>query len=216
MHFWDGLLGADWVGECIPEIYWLSLGVHFVVAAEIQKREADFSTFRDVNILMCSWNIDAQKPEALTGSVENVNFLENVLHSVDSPDIIVFGFQELIDLENRSLTASESTYDSYLWLCAQRLAETVLLGNQKKSDGIISEKVSRSYRLWHERLVQAVRIAMPVDDPYVIVHTNCLVGLFSCIFVRQRERHLLRDSAMTAVKRGMGGRYGNKVCHLFC
>jgi hypothetical protein len=39
--------------------------------------------------------------------MDNVNFLENVLHSVDSPDIIVFGFQELIDLENRSLTASE-------------------------------------------------------------------------------------------------------------
>lgn len=74
---------------------------------EVQKREVEFSTFRDVNVLICSWNIDAQKPEALTGSAENVNFLENVLHSVDAPDIIVFGFQELIDLENRSLTASK-------------------------------------------------------------------------------------------------------------
>lgn len=77
------------------------------VEAEVQKREAEFSTFRDLNILICSWNTDAQKPEALTGSAENVNFLENVLHSVDSPDILVFGFQELIDLESRSLTASE-------------------------------------------------------------------------------------------------------------
>jgi Endonuclease/Exonuclease/phosphatase family 2 len=92
------------------------------------------------------------------------------------------------------------------------LAESVLLGNQKKkSDGVISEKVSRSYRMWHERLIQAVRIAMPVDDPYVVAHTDSLVGLFSCIFVRQRQRHLLRDSAITSVKRGMGGRYGNKV-----
>jgi Endonuclease/Exonuclease/phosphatase family 2 len=66
--------------------------------------------------------------------------------------------------------------------------------------------------MWHERLVQAVRLAMPVDDPYVVAHTDNLVGLFSCIFVRQRQRHLLRDSAITAVKRGMGGRYGNKVC----
>ncbi|KAF8511096.1 DNase I-like protein [Gautieria morchelliformis] len=176
MRFWDGLLGTDWV------------------EAEVQKREAEFSTFRDVNVLICSWNTDAQKPEALTGNTENVNFLENVLHSVDSPDIIVFGFQELIDLENRSLTA-----------------KTVLLGNQKKkTDGTISEKVSRSYRMWHERLVHAVRLAMPVDDPYVVAHTDSLVGLFSCIFVRQRQKHLLRDSAITAVKRGMGGRYGNK------
>lgn len=65
--------------------------------------------------------------------------------------------------------------------------------------------------MWHERLVKAVRIAMPVDDPYVVAHTDSLVGLFSCIFVRQREKGLLRDSAMMTVKRGMGGRYGNKV-----
>lgn len=79
-------------------------------------------------------------------------------------------------------------------------------------DGPISDKVSRSYRLWHEALVHAVRLAMPVDDPYVVAHTDNLVGLFSCIFVRQRQKALLRDSAMKIVKRGMGGRYGNKVC----
>ncbi|KAF8582023.1 DNase I-like protein [Ramaria rubella] len=176
IHFWDGLLGVKWVD------------------GELQKREAEFSTFRDINVLMCSWNIDAQKPEALTGTGDTVNFLENVLHSVDTPDIIVFGFQEVIDLESKSLTA-----------------KAVLLGNQKKKpDGVISEKVSRSYRMWHERLVQAVRIAMPVDDPYIVVHTDNLVGIFSCIFVRQRQKHLLRDSAITTVKRGLGGRYGNK------
>lgn len=95
-------------------------------------------------------------------------------------------------------------------------AETVLLGQKKKTDGSISEKVSRSYRMWHERLVQAVRIAMPIEDPYFVAHTDNLVGLFSCIFVRQRQKHLLRDSAMTTVKRGMGGRYGNKVDTLIC
>lgn len=195
-----------------------SLLTHGSIEAEVQKREAEFSTFRDLNILICSWNTDAQKPEALTGSAENVNFLENVLHSVDSPDILVFGFQELIDLESRSLTASECGYAlSVVWrLMTMGLVETVLLGNQmKKNDGVISEKVSRSYRMWHERLIQAVRIAMPVDDPYVVSQSESLVGLFSCIFVRQRQRHLVRDSAITTVKRGMGGRYGNKVCLIY-
>jgi len=64
--------------------------------------------------------------------------------------------------------------------------------------------------MWYESLVHAMRLAMPVEDPYVVAHTDNLVGLFSCIFVRQRQKALLRDSAMKTVKRGMGGRYGNK------
>lgn len=176
LRFWDGLLGADWI------------------EGEVQKRETEFSTFRPLNVLICSWNTDAQKPETLHGNPANATFLSDVLNSVERPDIISFGFQELIDLENRSLTA-----------------KTVLLGGQKKNaDGSISDKVSRSYRLWHDALVHAVRLAMPVDDPYVVLHTDNLVGLFSCIFVRQRQKALLRDSAMNIIKRGLGGRYGNK------
>ncbi|GJJ07860.1 hypothetical protein Clacol_002066 [Clathrus columnatus] len=176
LRFWDGLLGTDWI------------------EGELQKRETEFSAFRPLNVLICSWNTDAQKPETLHGSSANVSFLSDVLSSVERPDIIAFGFQELIDLENRGLTA-----------------KTVLLGGQKKNaDGSISDKVSRSYRLWHDALVHAVRLAMPADDPYVVVHTDNLVGLFSCIFVRQRQKALLRDSAIKIFKRGLGGRYGNK------
>jgi endonuclease/exonuclease/phosphatase family metal-dependent hydrolase len=130
----------------------------------------------------------------LAGNADNVSFLNSVLESVDAPDVIVFGFQELIDLESKQLTA-----------------KTVLLGNSKrKADGSISEKVSRHYRLWYDKLVLAVRLAMPPDCPYTVVHTENLVGLFSCIFVRNSERISLRDTAITTVKRGMGGRYGNK------
>ncbi|KIJ38779.1 hypothetical protein M422DRAFT_176321 [Sphaerobolus stellatus SS14] len=177
MKFWDGLLGVDWI------------------ESELLKREQEFSSFRPLNVLICSWNIDAQKPDALnSGKAANVNFLKDVLASVERPDIIVFGFQELIDLENKSLTA-----------------KTVLLGGQKKNaDGTLSDKVSRSYRMWYDALVHAVRLAMPVDDPYVVAHSDHLVGLFSCIFVRHRQKALLRDSAMKIVKRGLGGRYGNK------
>jgi hypothetical protein len=65
--------------------------------------------------------------------------------------------------------------------------------------------------MWHDALVHAVHYAMPIDDPYVVAHTDSLVGLFSCIFVRQKQKALLRDSHMKLIKRGMGGRYGNKV-----
>ncbi|KZT38720.1 DNase I-like protein [Sistotremastrum suecicum HHB10207 ss-3] len=178
LRFWDGLLGAEWVDK------------------EMLKREADFSTFRKLKVLICTWNVDAAKPEQLSGNIDDAGFLENLLRSVDRPDIICFGFQEMIDLENRRLTA-----------------KTVLLGRTKKKAGDhVSEKVSRSYKQWYDRLVFAVRLAMPPDDPYTVVHTENLVGLFTCIFVRNSERKAgsLNDERITTVKRGMGGRFGNK------
>ncbi|CUA69348.1 putative inositol polyphosphate 5-phosphatase C9G1,10c [Schizosaccharomyces pombe 972h-] [Rhizoctonia solani] len=175
MLFWDGFIENNWIDD------------------EMQKREREYSTYRDMKVLICTWNIDSAKPEALAGNRDNTSFLDNVLGSVDRPDIIVFGFQEVIDLENKKLTA-----------------KTVLLGSQKSKTEKISEKVSRSYKLWYDRLVLAVRLAMPPDDPYTVVHSENLVGLFTCIFVRNSERVSLTDTAITTIKRGMKGRYGNK------
>ncbi|KAL5508643.1 hypothetical protein ACEPAH_6262 [Sanghuangporus vaninii] len=175
-RFWDGLLAVNWIDN------------------ELSKRESSFSTFRPLTVLVVSWNVDAAKPDTLTGCPENANFFDDVLNSVESPDIIVFGFQELIDLESRKMAA-----------------KTVLLGGKKKApDGSISEKVSRSYKMWHDRLAMAVRLAMPPDCPYTVVHAENLVGLFSCIFIKSSERKGLKDIAITTVKRGIGGMYGNK------
>ena len=160
------------------------------------KRETAFSSYRPLDVLIVSWNVDAAKPDALNGCPENLNFFNDVLHSVESPDIIAFGFQELIDLESRKMAA-----------------KTVLLGGKKKTaDGSISEKVSRSYKMWHDRLIKAVRLAMPPECPYTVLHTENLVGLFSCIFVKHAMKMSVTDAAITSIKRGIGGRYGNKVC----
>ncbi|TFK53347.1 DNase I-like protein [Heliocybe sulcata] len=177
VRFWDGLLAENWIDM------------------ELLKREEEFSNFRDLSVLVVSWNVDAAKPDALlSGTPENVNFLKNVLQTIDSPDIIVFGFQELIDLESRKMAA-----------------KSVLLGGKKKTaDGTISEKVSSAYKKWYDKLVLAVRLAMPPETPYTVIHTENLVGLFSCIFVKNTERFSLKDVAITTIKRGMGGRYGNK------
>ncbi|THH10067.1 hypothetical protein EW146_g8482 [Bondarzewia mesenterica] len=175
LKFWDGLLGTDWIDN------------------SLLKREKEFSTFRNLNVLIVSWNVDASKPDALMGSPDNLNFLSDVLKALDSPDIISFGWQEVIDLESRKMAA-----------------KSVLMGKKKGADSGISEKVSSSYKRWHDRLVLAVRLAMPPDTPYTVIHTENLVGLFSCIFVKQKERVSLRHVAVATVKRGMGGRYGNK------
>ncbi|KAG2361222.1 Endonuclease/exonuclease/phosphatase [Suillus spraguei] len=174
MRFWDGLLGIDWIGN------------------ELLKREREFSSFRTINVLVVSWNVDAAKPEALTDYSANLTFLNDALTSVSPPpDIISFGFQELIDLESRKMAA-----------------KTVLLGGKKKGeDGRISEKVTSSYRRWHDRLVTEVQA---LAEGYTVIHTESLVGLFTCMFVKNSERTALKDVAITTIKRGMGGRYGNK------
>ncbi|KIO19887.1 hypothetical protein M407DRAFT_82236 [Tulasnella calospora MUT 4182] len=174
IRFWDAFLSSDWIDNAL------------------EKREKEFSSFRPMKVLVCTWNIDAAKPETLNsvdnaGGVDNVGFLDNVLSSVERPDILVFGFQEVIDLESKKMTA-----------------KTVLFGSDN------AHKVSRSYKLWYDRLVYAVRVAMPPDCPYSVIHTENLVGLFTCIFIRSSEKESMSSMAITTVKRGMGGHYGNK------
>lgn len=159
----------------------------------------EYNTFRELKVLIVSWNMDSAKPDALHGTPDNVNFLQDALQSVDCPDIIAFGFQELVDLESRKMAA-----------------KTVLLGGKgKNADGAISQRVTTAYKKWYDRLVLAVRLAMPPDTPYTVVHTENLVGLFTCIFVKDTQRISLKQVAITTIKRGMGGRYGNKVGLLY-
>ncbi|SCV69412.1 BQ2448_2432 [Microbotryum intermedium] len=174
VHLWDGLLRDDWLD------------------AEMHLRQRDYCTFRSIKTLCVSWNVDASRPGDLVGTQANLDFLTDVLRSVDAPDIISFGFQEMINLEDKKLTA-----------------KSMLLG-KKKGDQKFADSVSSSYRVWHDKLVHAVRLAMPPESPYTVVHVGDMIGLFSCIFVKCSEAMALRDIAQITVKTGMGGRYGNK------
>ncbi|KAG6816233.1 hypothetical protein H0H87_007560 [Tephrocybe sp. NHM501043] len=176
LRLWDGLLGLDWVDE------------------ELLKYEHTFTKTRPLKVLVVSWNCDAARPDSLTGEPANVNFLFDALHSVDSPDIVAFGFQEVIDLESRKMAA-----------------KNILTSKDKNEDGL-SERVTGAYRRWNDRLIMAMRQASPPDVSYAVIHTHSLVGLFTCVFVKnsERERGTIRDVSITHVKRGMGGRYGNK------
>lgn len=79
-------------------------------------REPSFCTFRPLKVLMCTWNIDAAKPDALVGT-NNVTSFQRFLNGAPlentCPDLIIFGFQEVIDLEDKKLTASTSITQFY-------------------------------------------------------------------------------------------------------
>ena len=66
-----------------------------------------------------------------------------------------------------------------------------------------------AYRQWMDKL-QAATDRLTASD-YIKIHSESLVGLLTCIFVKASERDRLRDADITTVKRGFGSLYGNKV-----
>lgn len=186
VHLWDGTLSYDWI------------------QGEKGKREHEFCTYRSIKTLHVTYNMDAASPGDLETSAENMEVFGSMLRNAcqvgsDSlaadrpPDIIVFGFQELIDLESKKLTA-----------------KSLLLGGGKKKANDLGDRVSRQYRAWYDKLIQIVRYAMPPTCGYLLVQSESLVGLFTCVFVKQTEFKHVRELAISTVKTGMGGRYGNK------
>lgn len=53
----------------------------------------------------------------------------------------------------------------------------MLLGKKKASDGKMSDSISSAYRVWHDKLVQAVRLNMPAETPYSVVHVGDMIGV---------------------------------------
>lgn len=176
IRLWDGMLEDDWL------------------EGEMQKRDVEFCHFREIRALVCTWNAGASKPQDLLKGEDDRMFLEGVLSSVDSPDIIVFGFQELVDLENKKLTAKSLLKG----------------GSKKKKAASQQEHMSHQYRLWQQQLTKSIETHMPPDQPYVLLHAANLVGLFTAIFVRSSERGNIRNVSASTVKRGLGGLHGNK------
>lgn len=84
------------------------------------------------------------------------------------------------------------------------------MSSKKKETGE-KEHMSRQYRVWIEHLTRSVNECMPLDESYVLLHTSNMVGLFTCVFVKHKERQRIKSINGTEIKRGMGGLHGNKV-----
>jgi hypothetical protein len=85
------------------------LGILFYnLDAQIALRQDEFCDYRDAHVLVCSWNCDARKPKSLLTNPMDARFLKEWLTaSPVTPEIIVIGFQEIIDLESKKTTASK-------------------------------------------------------------------------------------------------------------
>lgn len=80
----------------------------------------------------------------------------------------------------------------------------------KKKDASEQEHMSRQYRAWRDHLTRCIDDYLP-GEQYTLLHTANLVGLFTCIYVKESERLRIRDINAAEIKLGMHGLHGNKV-----
>ena len=171
---WDGLLKDDFLEN------------------DLQSRDAEYCSFQDIKTLVFTWNCGASTPSSLRNQEADSTFMRNLLISSGSPDILVFGFQELVDLEDKKATAKS------------------FFKSKKKDPVTDQERMSHQYRDWRDYLIRSLDDNMPSDALYHLLQSSTLVGLFTCIFVKSTLRDRIKNLSATEVKRGMGGYHGNK------
>ncbi|CAO3574882.1 unnamed protein product [Mortierella alpina] len=178
IKIWDGLMAKDRLTKGMID------------------RSKEYCQWRDIKILICSWNIDASKPKAqdVNGGADRRMF-ESWLTSMDQegpPDIISVGFQEIVDLESKKMTAKS------------------LLKGSKRAE---TETISKQYKRWQLYLTAKIReLYAPMGVNFRLLECSNLVGLFSCVFVRDQEWENVRSewTHVDMVKTGLKGYHGNK------
>lgn len=72
----------------------------------MQDHDIEYCSFRELTALVVSWNAGATTPTHLRYEEKDSRFVNDMLQADVPPDLLVFGFQELVDLEDKKLTAS--------------------------------------------------------------------------------------------------------------
>ncbi|KAF3770980.1 hypothetical protein M406DRAFT_34469 [Cryphonectria parasitica EP155] len=171
IRVWDGMLQEDWLEE------------------RMKAKDVQYCQFDTLKAMIMTWNAGASTPNSLRYSDADSVFIQNLLQNSDSPDILIFGFQELVDLEDKTATAKR-----------------FLRSKKKESD---QERMSHQYRDWRDFLIRSLDDYIP-GTLYHLLQTIHMVGLFTCIFVKADVRDRITQLSTAEVKRGMGGLHGNK------
>lgn len=72
----------------------------------MQSQDDKFCDFEQIRALVMTWNAGASTPHSLRYAEQDAAFFPNLMRESNTPDILVFGFQELVDLEDKKTTAS--------------------------------------------------------------------------------------------------------------
>lgn len=178
---WDGLLKTDWIEN------------------DMQHHDSEFCTFDDIRVFYVTWNAGAARTSDLDRTDHDRMFLNNGFNLVcnyeDGPEILAFGFQELVELDNKSVTA-------------KTMFQSKRSKKEKAQKVATSTHISYQYKDWQDRLGR--EIAAYFSENYNLVHSSNMVGLFTCIFVKAKESSRVRSIKSGKTKTGLGGLHGNK------
>ncbi|KAJ3055090.1 hypothetical protein HK097_011532, partial [Rhizophlyctis rosea] len=183
IRLWDGFLTKDWI------------------ESQLRARESEYATYGSLKVLVGSWNLDSCKPAELdddgpggTATADDAQFLGKWMATVEDPDIIVFGFQELVDLESSKVNAKQIL----------KVNPTKL--KKAKSSASTDHRV----KLWQDRLIRAVREYKP-GIAYRVLQSVQLMGLFQVVFVKDSGvGGRVTNVRSSCVKTGLKGYHGNK------
>ncbi|KAI9003729.1 hypothetical protein BC832DRAFT_593130 [Gaertneriomyces semiglobifer] len=182
VRLWDALLRKDWIYRRMVE------------------QEAQWTVYDNLNILVCTWNIDSCKPCDLQESPHACDhtLFRSLLTTPGNvmPDVILFSFQELVDLESKSTTAK-------------------LLVKKKSTKKSSEKSAGHRCKLWVDQLTTSVR--MQFGDNFEVIRVEEMVGLLQLLICRKgatnrsglMERKII-DVQVDKVKTGLKGYHGNK------
>lgn len=108
VRLWDGLLEDDWLGTSKMRNAAQNSFANIESESDVQDHDTDYCSFREIKAIVVTWNVGAATPANVRYEEKDSDFFQEVLQPHEPPDLLVFGFQELVDLEDKRLTASAS------------------------------------------------------------------------------------------------------------
>ncbi|KAL8944682.1 MAG: hypothetical protein Q9211_000493 [Gyalolechia sp. 1 TL-2023] len=103
---WDGLLKEDWIGNYLTLVPNTMGLLKRCTETEMRENEDSWCSFQEIEAVVMTWNAGASTPASLRYEEKESNILRLIIRPGKTPDLLVFGFQELVDLEDKRLTAS--------------------------------------------------------------------------------------------------------------
>jgi hypothetical protein len=92
------------------------------VEKELKSREREFCSYSEISAFIATWNVGGFLP----GPIFDISKLLDI-EGNSSPDLLVLGFQELVDLNAKNVLVSSNVDTVTAW-------QTILVSNLKKLD----------------------------------------------------------------------------------
>ena len=184
VRLWNGSLGRDYIEK------------------EVRKRESEYGIYQDLTIFIGTWNVNGQSPHLIPDDA-----IRSWFTFKDSPDLIVIGLQEIVNLESKKITAKSifrssddpGAMNSRGW--QQKFTSILRSLGGTSGSGYGSSSSSGHHTPPHYQVE---------SSSYELVQSNYLVGLFISIYIRAPLRKHLQHVDMAMVKTGLHGLHGNK------